>query len=382
MREPGRLATSLLAGVLALPITHAWRERRRPLEEPDRTSVAWQTRQDALRRARVFAYSTGNIGAVDFSKSPHDGNPLGLDEHLVTCRYVPKPTKATSPKFDCELPGGDVIKVKYDTLEIQAEVAATRLLAALGFGVDHVMLVERLRCQGCPRDPFHTRRALEYFSASFLLDRFVDASSVRDFEWVSVERRIPGRAFELDEFGGWHVNELDQIDPAKGGAARADVDALRLIALLVGHWDNKLDNQRLVCREEPGGEDSDHPCRRPLLVIHDLGATFGMRRVDLPTWQALPIWADGPGCRGGPFVPAEITEEGRRLTAARLRQLSRSQLTTLFRAARFPDPATGAIPAADVTPWVDAFLSKVAEIADRAPCPGRTATAQTKGPLQ
>jgi hypothetical protein len=32
---------------------------------------------------------------------------------VVDCRYVPKPIKATTPKFDCELPNGDVIKVKY-----------------------------------------------------------------------------------------------------------------------------------------------------------------------------------------------------------------------------------------------------------------------------
>jgi hypothetical protein len=382
MMEPSRIATSLLAGFLALPVVHAWRERRRPLEEPDKTSIAWHNRQDALQRARVFAWPAGNIGSVDFSTSPHDANPYSLDSRAITCRYRPKETKATTPKFDCELPDGEVIKVKYHTLEIQAEVAATRLLAGLGFGTDYVMLVERLECQGCPSsNPFRTRRLFEHFSASFLLDRFTDPDRQEEFHWVSVERRIPGRPFELDEYGGWHVTELEQVDPAKGGATRAEVDALRLMALVIGHWDNKFDNQRLVCREDPDGEESDKPCKRPLLVIHDLGATFGMRRVDLPTWKAMPIWEEGAGCRGSAFVPTDITEEGRRLLASRLQQLSRQQLTTLFRAARFPDPATGAVPAEDVSPWVDAFQAKVREVTDRPACPparvmGRTASLQ------
>ena len=382
MRMPARVATSVLAGILVLPVVHAWRIHRRPVTEPNRDSVEWQTRLDALRRARVFAYPARAIRDVDFTKTPHDANPYHLDPRFVECTYAPKATKATSPKFDCELPGGEVVKVKYETLEIQAEVAATRLLAGLGFGVDHVTLVERLRCHGCPADPFRTRRALEYFSIGFLLDRSRDPSATRDFEWVAVERRIPGRAFEIGNFTGWHVNELHQVDPRRGGATREEVDALRLMVLLLGHWDNKLDNQRLVCREDPGGEESDRPCRDPLLVIHDLGATFGNRRVDLATWQDQQIWSGRAGCEGGAFVPTEISEAGRQFTVQRLQQVSADQLTTLFRSARFPDAVTGEVPAADVSPWVQTFLSKVREIADHDPCPEAPTTGAATSRLQ
>jgi hypothetical protein len=368
MNRPSRVITTILASVLALPALHSFNNRRRPIREPDRESVEWKTREDALARAKVFAYAPGDIGAVDFTKSPHDDNPLKLDPKLVTCRYVPKATKATTPKFDCELSNGDVIKVKYNSLEIQSEVAATRLLAGLGFGADHMTVVERLRCFGCPGNPFKTRRAFELFFASFLLDRFLDPSESKDFHWVGVERRFPGRPFEIDEFTGWHVNELDRVDPARGGASREEIDALRLIALLLGHWDNKLDNQRFVCREDDTREASAAPCRDPLLLIHDLGATFGDRRVDLPSWRQMRIWADGPGCKGGDFVPHEITEGGRAFISARLRQLSPDQLTALFKAARFPDATTGAIPGADVSPWVGIFFEKVRQITDHPPC--------------
>ena len=59
------------------------------------------------------------------------------------------------------LDGGEVVKVKYNrNPEIQAEVAATRLVSRLGFGADRVEIVPRLRCYGCPRFPFLTMRLL------------------------------------------------------------------------------------------------------------------------------------------------------------------------------------------------------------------------------
>ena len=364
-----RVATIILAGILALPAFHAWRVRRQPIDEPDRNSVEWRTRQDVLSRAKVLAYPSVDVSRVDFSKTPHDSKPLGLDGRLVECRYLPKPTKANTPKFDCELPGGEVVKVKYDTLEIQAELAGTRLLAGLGFGADHISLVQRLRCYGCPARPFQTRRMFEYFFAGAVLDWFSDPKTFHEFEWVAVERRIHGRPFELEGFSGWHFNEIGEVDPEKGGASDNEIDAFRLVALLLGHWDNKLDNQRIVCRDDASRKASDRPCLDPLLIIHDAGATFGQRRVDLPTWRAQKIWADGPGCKGSEFFPAEITEAGRQFTVARLRQISVAQLTALFTGARFPDPLTGLVPATDVSPWVQAFLDKVSEIADRPPCP-------------
>ena len=64
------------------------------------------------------------------------------------------------------LPDGEVVKVKYGhTGEIHAELAASRLLAALGFGADRMYLVPRLRCFGCVRTPFYTVWALDYVHA-------------------------------------------------------------------------------------------------------------------------------------------------------------------------------------------------------------------------
>ena len=68
----------------------------------------------------------------------------------INCRHVEKDTSGKTPKFTC-LMGGDELKVKYgrDNGEIYAEVAASRLLWALGFGADRVYPV-RVICTGCP----------------------------------------------------------------------------------------------------------------------------------------------------------------------------------------------------------------------------------------
>ena len=80
--------------------------------------------------------------------------------------------------------------------------------------------------------------------------------SHRDFKKVSVERNFDGEAIEVGSERGWAFYELDKIDPARGGATRDEVDALRLMAIFLHHWDNKSSNQRLTC---PDAEDRRLP---------------------------------------------------------------------------------------------------------------------------
>jgi hypothetical protein len=206
-----------------------------------------------------------------------------------------------------------------------------------------------------------------------LLDRVFGDGTRREFTWVSVERKMPGRAIEADGFEGWDWSELDRVDASAGGATRAELDALRLVAIFLGHWDNKARNQRLLCEEGPGDADPSAPCKRPLLMIHDVGATFGPGKVEETNWAATPIWADARSCtvklphRDGTFDMIRISEAGRVLIAGRLRQLSEAQIATIFETAGFPDPVTGETNG-DVTLWVKAFRDKVRQIDDRPAC--------------
>jgi hypothetical protein len=362
--------------ILSLPLVHYVVHERNRVPAIDFNGPAWNARLALVERGRVFV-GTPNVAALDLSRTPNDPSPLD-PATTVECRYVPKPATATTPKFDCRLPGGDVIRVKYGrTPERAAEIAATRLLAALGFGADHVTLLSRVRCLGCPPYPYQTRRLAEAFFATRLVDWLVDDDHPREFAWVSAERRMAGRAIEVPGYEGWDWSELERVDPAKGGASRAEIDALRLMAIFLAHWDNKATNQRLVCETGEGGADPRVPCRRPLLMMQDLGATFGPTKIRYDQWAQTPIWANGSLCvvsmedmpyRGGHFRPIQISEGGRVLLGDRLKQLSEPQIRALFQSAGFPDPAIGRA-TGEVTAWVKTFQDKVREIADRTPCP-------------
>ena len=95
---------------------------------------------------------------------------------------------------------------------------------------------------------------------------------------------------EDDQRKGWAWWELKDV-----AAPAEDLDALRLLAVFLAHWDNKADNQRLVCMDTDG-RDSDPRCADPLLMIQDLGATFGPPKVNLSQWRTSPIWSDRATC--------------------------------------------------------------------------------------
>ena len=362
----------LLVVALGLPLAHLAYDRLWP-PRVDTSGEAWRHRMDALARARVFAGDPPAVADLDLARNVRASAPFEPGA-FHECRYEPDDTSGTTPKFDCRLPTGEVIKVKYGiNPEIPGEVAATRLLAAMGFGADYMSIAERVRCYGCPRSPFRSRQIAEWFFVAGLLDRFLDYGSYADFARPAVEQKLEWRAVEVDEAKGFGWYELPHVDASRGGAGRAELDAFRLMAVFLAHWDNKASNQRIVCVGERG-KDGPEPCASPLLMIQDAGATFGPRKVDHQGWSGARIWRDAAGCTvsmaalpygGATFTDVEISEEGRKLLADRLGALTREQITALFRSSNFPDAETGRPGAADVSPWVETFQRKVGEITSR-----------------
>ena len=376
-RAVGKILSWAAVVILSLPLVHLAVEKFRPGPVVDFESKAWHARDALITRAQVFVTPLPDIPNLDLSKPPHDSQPFD-PASVLECRFVHKPLKATTPKFDCTLPNGDEIKIKYGhTPERPGEVAATRLLAALGFGADHVTMMPKVRCIGCPPLPFQMRRLAEMFFAGPLLQYVIDEDHPREFTWVAAERKMAGRAIEVGPHNGWDWIELPRVDASKGGATRAELDALRLTAIFLGHWDNKATNQRLICEVGPGGNDPLAPCAKPFLLLQDVGATFGPTKVNHDRWAAMRLWADVAQCvvsleklpyHGGNFTPIQISEAGRRLLADRLSQFSDAQIRTLFQSARFPEPRSGEV-TGDVEMWVRTFKDKVRQIADREPCP-------------
>lgn len=271
----------------------------------------------------------------------------------VTCRYFARVMNGRSPKFMCRTADGDELKVKFGRHngEVYGEVLATRLLWALGFGADRMYTV-RVICRGCP----------DALGGAAL------PNGDREFEPTAVERKAAGREIVLRERSGWSWPELDLVDERVGGSPRAHRDALILLAVFMQHTDTKPEQQRIVCLDEA--------CAHPLLMVSDVGLTFGRANlandnaigsVNLQEWAAMPVWKDPIGCVGnlpksltGTLRDPVISEEGRGFLAHRLDQLSDRQLRDLFEGARVNLRSN-----ATVDEWMTAFKAKRAQIAER-----------------
>lgn len=284
----------------------------------------------------------------------------------INCNYLDKELSGRSPKFACLRAGDDELKVKFGGTngEVYAEVAASRLLWALGFGADHMYPVKVI-CHGCPTE----------------FGGLVRDDGDRIFDPATIERKMPGA--ELSD--AWSWKEIDAIDEEAGGAPLAHRDALKLMAVLLQHSDTKPQQQRLIClgvTEVPPGGD----CQKPFILIQDVGVTFGRATrfnentpssMNLVGWSKTPVWktATGP-CVGnlsksftGTLGEPVISEAGRRFLAGLLQQLSDAQIRDLFEVSRValrlrePGDAKSGFPTIDE--WVTAFKQKRAEIINR-----------------
>jgi hypothetical protein len=331
--------------------------------------VTPEARLAAIARAQVWEQS--NVGAMDLKAGPQ-GPDAFVTNDTVTCRFVEKKMKGASPKFTCILAPEDEVKVKYGRAngEPYAEVAATRLLWALGFPTDREYPV-RVVCVGCPPDPANRRD---------------DRKDQVAFDPATIERKMAGREIETAPDSGWTWPELDLIDEASGGAPRAHRDALKLLAVLLQHTDNKPAQQRLMCvSDQP--DDASVPCLQPVMMVSDLGMTFGhanvfnrnaIGSVNFKEWADTDIWLDPERCIGnlpksntGTLENPTIKEAGRKFLAGLLAQLSDAQLHDLFEVARFPErvQASGqGKRGSTVEDWVAAFKAKRDQIVNHT-CP-------------
>jgi len=328
-------------------------------------------RNEALARAQVWRRPPVPVSEAYLGQDR--SAPRELD-----CTFKLNAPSGTTPKFDCVTGDGEEIRIKYGVgAEVPGEAAATRLLTALGFGADSITLIERLRCFGCPKEPFTVMKLVATTRTDGLYEHVIDEGSYEVFPWVALERRFPARAIEItDGTEGWAFFELDKVNTAEGAAPRAHVDALRLLAVFLAHWDNKSENQRLVCLSEPWPEGTR--CPKPFLLLQDVGSTFGPRKVDLEDWERAVIWKDRATCtitmrdlpvHGATFAETKVSEEGRLFLSGLLEQLTDVQLVDLFSGARFDKRRGLFAPKSSADEWARAFRARRAAIAGGPACP-------------
>ena len=339
-----------MAGLHAAPAPHPGSTKPSAVELRER-------RLDSIHHAKVWAPT--NIRSLDLKAGPQGPFAFRAGE-TVTCNFLQRPHGSGSTlKFACALPSGRDLKVRYgrENGEVYAQVAATRLMWALGFAANRMYPV-KVVCQGCPPNPFKDKAPADG-SASVLFDP------------ATIDEKLDGKTIETKPDEGWSWKELDLVDEASGGAPSRQRDALKLLAVLMQHSSNKAINQRLVCLDAPA-------CSHSLMMLSDVGKTFGRANalnndataaVNFKEWSRTPIWKASestcvgnlPGSWSGTLHDPNIGEAGRKFLADLLNQLTDAQLHDLFEVAR----VTERDPDATVADWVSAFKQKRAEIVNR-----------------
>ena len=222
----------------------------------------------------------------------------------------------------------------------------------------------KILCDNCPADPFVS-------SAT--------PRARRVFEPATVQKRLAGAELSETKDEGWIFDELDWVEEAGGGAPKAQVDALKLLAAMINHGDNTPNQQRILCLPE------DPDCRNPVLYVTDLGSTFGGRdfMTSFRHWsKKKSVWKDSARCvadfQGSTAMrDPQISEAGRKFLSGLLDRLSEAQVRDLFRGARFdhlgkqerPIPGSdGKARPVGIEDWVKVFLKKREQIRS-ARCP-------------
>jgi hypothetical protein len=352
----GLAAAALAAFAPSARPTSAADPGPRELEE-----VTKADRAEYLRRAIVWQPT--EVASKDLLAGPQGEGSFAFDAQ-VGCDYMKTPASGATPKFDCALAPGDVVKVKYGRKngEVYAEVGATRLFWALGFPADRMYPVQ-VTCRNCPIEPW-------YWSDSKRVDQ-------KTYEIAAIERRLAGKRIQTKDDEGWSWAELDQVDERVGGAPRAHRDALKLLMVMIQNSDTKPSQQRMLCPAEAVRKDAagNESCERPILYVQDLGYAFGEATLldtsknDLEEWSEEPIWKDRAACVGnlkkslpGTLKDPAISEDGRRFLADLLVQLSDKQITDLFTAARVERFHRHPERNQPISEWVRVFKRKRDEI--------------------
>ena len=294
---------------------------------------------------------------------------VATSDEGIGCTFA-KPGKelgGASVKFLCITSDQQELRVKYrdperedGNREVFANVAASRLMWALGFGTLHALPLN-LRCEGCPENPMAgggAKRLRAYLAA------LVDNIATR-----------PVILSKPDRDQGWSWREFDEaikaLPPGPDRTRqRTHFDALTLLAVFIQHGDRKPEQQSLYCESpldlaagqtEPLEKGSSvlalhespnaSACAKPVAMIQDFGATFGGAgrtsseggaKMNLEQWKSKTVFKDPKSdvCHGRITISLAaggaglgdplISEEGRRFFLEQMERLSPEHVRAIF----------------------------------------------------
>jgi hypothetical protein len=152
----------------------------------------------------------------------------------------------SSPKFVVEDSNGVRWKVKLGP-EARGEIAATRLVWAVGYFTDEDYYLPRLRVKDLPR----LRRGKEFVSSEGVVTG------------ARMEREIKGEK----KAGSWKWKGEHWPD-------RRAFNGIKIMMALINNWDLKDNNTAIYRRQGPDG-DTEY-----IYAVSDLGASFGRTHLD------------------------------------------------------------------------------------------------------
>jgi hypothetical protein len=319
-----------------------------------------EQRKTAMRAADLFVPKA--TGEADIASGPEQDKKqfkFHFNDKLI-CDFATPGDRmgGTTAKFGCivtrvesadgtvqtltpEMEDKDPIKVKYgaNDNEVYAEIVSTRLLWSIGY-YDDTWYSVHVECHNCPAN-LHTGAG---------------PTSTQIFEPAVIVRKFPWKKMTEDgnDDEGRSWKELD----TDNGRPTYERDGLKLMGAFIQHSDNKPPQQRLTCQKVSVDTSTQPPtttCDKSVMLVQDVGASFGSggwftfngsAKMNLDNWSHKKLWSSvgtepAPhACRASlrkslaakdGLINPSISEEGRRLDAGLMCQLSDAQIDALFR---------------------------------------------------
>lgn len=192
---------------------------------------------------RILWRDPGPIGAKDLSWGP--GSPEAAPRPPFT--FVAEDTSGTKPKVDVTDAAGTTWRAKFTSgtstgIEVHAEIAASRLVWALGYPVEESYYVPEGRITGVQG----LRRAGDAIApdGTFRVARFEK------------------RPANVTRIGRWDL----QNNPFLGSR---ELSGLKILMMLISNWDMKVANTAILRGPSAGGGHEDR------YIVSDLGTAFG-----------------------------------------------------------------------------------------------------------
>jgi hypothetical protein len=264
--------------------------------------------------------------------------------------------------------------------EVFTEIAASRILWALGFPADHQYPVGTASCVGCTADPFKDNLKDNTALLAATPATFKVALVERQIDWDDIDP-------EGDETWSW----TDAANFYANGFTRqqqVEYDAYRM-ALALFNYHNPIDIQnRLACAEWKADASNPKICTKPMMFVQDLGSTFGKdaflfanSRGNFKDWQSQTVFKKAEKCelRNSLAGGKQPLKEAQDMLKQRVALLDRARVRAIFQVARFDmmdqeqlarlrSSGAADVPAAALDEWTNVFMNRLAEISAAQNC--------------